>query len=40
MLNFSALISTLPLMAAGIGGVFAVIILVWLSIAALTKFCK
>lgn len=40
MLNISALISTLPLIITGIGGVFAVIILVWLSIAALTKFCK
>lgn len=40
MLNFSALISVLPIMAAGIGGVFAVIIMIWLSIAALTKFCK
>lgn len=40
MLNFSALLSTLPLMAAGLGGVFVVIILVWLAIAALTKFCK
>lgn len=40
MLNFSALIGVIPLIAAGLGGVFAVIILVWLSIAALTRFCK
>ena len=39
-MNFPALISTLPLMATGLGGVFVVIILVWLAIAALTKFCK
>lgn len=40
MLNFSALIDVLPLMAKGLGGVFSVIVLIWISIAALTKFCK
>ena len=40
MLNVSGLVSTFPIMLSGMGGVFAVIIMVWLAIAALTKFCK
>ena len=39
-LNFPALVSTLPIMLQGMGGVFAVIIMVWLAIALLTKCCK
>ena len=40
MLDFPALVSTFPIMLSGMGGVFAVIILIWISIAALTKFGK
>lgn len=39
-MNVQALIGVLPLIGKGLGGVFLVIILVWLSIAALIKFCK
>ena len=39
-LNVPALISTLPIMLQGMGGVFAVIIMVWISIVLLTKLCK
>ncbi len=39
-MNIQALIDVLPLAGKGLGGVFLVIILVWLSIAALTRFCK
>lgn len=40
MINVQALIDVLPLAAKGISGVFLVIILVWLSIVTLIKFCK
>jgi|GEM_PF-1286000 len=44
MFNFSfnvpALISTFPIVAQGMGGVFAVIIMVWIAIVLLTRFCK
>ena len=40
MLNVSGLVSTFPIMLSGMGGVFAVIILIWLSIVALTKISK
>lgn len=39
-MNVQALIDVLPLAGKGIGGVFLVIIMVWLSISILTKFCK
>ncbi len=39
-LNIPALISTFPIMLQGMGGVFAVIIMVWISIVLLTKICK
>lgn len=39
-MNVQALIDVLPLAAKGLSGVFLVIVLVWLSIATLTKFCK
>jgi len=38
--NVPALISTLPIMVQGMGGVFAVIIMVWIAIAILTKAFK
>ncbi len=39
-MNVQALIDVLPLAVKGLGGVFLVIVLVWLSIATLTRFCK
>lgn len=39
-MNVQALIDVLPLAGKGLGGVFLVIVLVWLSIATLTRFCK
>lgn len=39
-MNVQALVDVLPLAGKGIGGVFFVILLVWLSIVALTKCCK
>ncbi len=39
-MNVQALLDVLPLAGKGLGGVFLVILLVWLSILALTKCCK
>lgn len=39
-MNLQALINVLPLMGKGLGGVFLVIILVWISISVLTKLFK
>lgn len=39
-MNVQALIDVLPLAGKGLGGVFLVIVLVWLSIAMLTRFVK
>lgn len=40
MFNINAVIEVLPLLLKGFGGVFVVIVLVWLSIAGLGKICK
>lgn len=39
-MNVQALIDVLPLAGKGIGGVFLVIVLIWLSITMLTRSCK
>ncbi|WMJ85006.1 OadG-related small transporter subunit [Oscillospiraceae bacterium LTW-04] len=39
-MNVQALIDVLPLAGQGMAGVFLVIVLIWLSIVALTKFFK
>lgn len=40
MQNIENLIAILPMIGTGLVGVFFVIALIWLSIAALAKFCK
>lgn len=40
MLDFDALVSTLPIAAKGMAGVFIVILVIWASIAALVKIFR
>ena len=40
MLNIGAFIKTLPVMAYGMGGIFVVILAIFLVIKGLCKFCK
>lgn len=40
MLNFKALIDTLPIAAKGMAGVFIVILAIWASIVALVRIFK